>query len=37
MITFVDLPEDIVGYTELKNCSATFDGTYANSSKNMML
>ena len=37
IITFVVLPDDIVGYTELKNCSATLDGTYANSSRNIIL
>ena len=37
IITFVDLPDDIVGYTELKNCSATLAGTYANSSRKIIL
>ena len=37
IITFVVLPDDIVGYTELKNSSDTVDGTYANSSRNIML
>ena len=31
------LPDDIVGYTQLKNSSDTVDGTYANSSRNIML
>jgi len=37
IITFVVLPDEIVGYTELKNCSATLAGTYANSSRKIML
>ena len=36
MNTFVVLPEEIVGYTELKNSSEIL-GTNANSSKKMML
>src|SRR5210317_572368 len=35
--TLVDLPDEIVGYTELKKSSATFCGTNANSSRNSML
>ena len=37
MNTFVVLPEEIVGYTELKNSSEMLCGTKANSSKKMML
>ena len=37
MNTFVVLPDEIVGYTELKNSSEMFDGTNANSSRKMML
>ena len=36
-MTLVDLPEVIVGYTDAKNCSATWLGTNANSSRNRML
>ena len=37
MNTFVVLPEEIVGYTELKNSSDILWGTNANSSKKMIL
>ena len=37
MITFVSLPLVMVGYTDEKNSSATFCGTYANSSNIMAL
>jgi hypothetical protein len=37
MITLVDLPDEIVGYTEEKNCSAMLFGMNANSSRKMML
>ena len=37
MTIFVLLPEEIVGNTELKNCSAIAAGTKANSSKNIIL
>ena len=37
IMTLVDLPEVIVGYTDAKNCSATWLGTNANSSRNRML
>ena len=37
MNTFVVLPEEIVGYTELKNSSEMLWGTNANSSRKMML
>ena len=36
-MTLVELPEEIVGYVELKNCSAILFGTNANSSKNTIL
>ena len=36
-MTFVDLPEVIVGYTEEKNASAIWLGTKANSSRKRML
>src|SRR6056300_26374 len=35
--TFVDLPDEMVGYTELKKSSATLFGTNANSSRKIML
>ena len=37
IITFVDLPEDIVGYTDAKKSSARWFCTNANSSKNIIL
>ena len=37
IITFVDLPDEIVGYTDEKNCSAILFGMKANSSKKMIL
>ena len=37
MNTFVVLPEEIVGYTELKNSSEILEGTNANSSRKIIL
>ena len=37
MNTLVVCPDEIVGYTELKNSSEMFDGTNANSYKKIML
>src|SRR6056300_1299174 len=37
IITLEDLPEEIVGYTELKNCSAMLFEIKANSSRKIIL